>query len=243
MIGLTESGDVYEARGYTPLRSAISQRRFRRFGMPLAAIPKERMAGTSRACRAIVAVRLASPDREWEALRALQALQFLSGDRLDDDGAIARAVGEDAAARIDDPEVIEAYERDRAETRSAAGSPAEAQGKTATTDGPVRFTAPSLVFEAEGRRLVAGGFQSLAAYDVLLANLDPGLERRPPPEDPADVLGLFAGGMYTAEVAEVYATTVAGETDRAATEDALLKAVVEGRARREGDRWIAASTL
>jgi hypothetical protein len=239
MIGLTESGDVYARRGYTPERSAVSQRRFRRFGMPLAAIPKERMAGTSRACRAIIAVRLADPAREWEALRALQALQFLSGDRLDDDAAIARAVGEEAVAVIDSPAVLEAYERDRAEARSAAGTPAEAQGKTATTDGPVRFTAPSVVFRDGERELVAGGFQSLAAYDVLLANLDPSLARRPAPEDVADAVAAFPGGLYTAEVAEIYATGPAYETDHPATEDALIGAAAAGRLRRDGQRWEA----
>ena len=240
MIGLSEAPADYDARGYTVLRNAMSQRRFRRFGMPLAAVPKPRMHGTARACRAVVAVRLADPAREWDALRALQALQFLTGDPLDDDAAIARAVGEEAAARIDDPDVVEVYERDRAAARTAAGSPAHAQGKTATTDGPVRFTAPSLTFSSGERELVAGGFQPLAAYDVLLANLEPGLDRRPPPEDPADVVALFESGVYTAEVAGVYATTVAGETDPGAAEDALLRAAAEGRLQRDGHRWIPA---
>jgi protein-disulfide isomerase-like protein with CxxC motif len=243
MIGLTESGTQYEDRGYTPERSARSQRAFRRFGMPLAAIPKTGMAGTSRACHAVIAVRLAAPEREWEALRALQALQFLSGDRLDDDDAIARAVGADAAGAIDTPEVLKAYERDRAEARRAAGSPAEAQGKTATSDGPVRFTAPSVVFRAGGRELVAGGFQSLMAYDVLLANLDPSLERRPAPERVEDAAAVFMDGTYTAEVAEMYAAGAAQETDAQAIEDALISAAAAGTVIRNGDRWRAASTL
>ena len=41
---------------------------------------------------------------------------------------------------------------------------------------------------SDGRRLEAGGFQPVEAYDVLLANLDPTLERTPPPEDPLDAL-------------------------------------------------------
>jgi protein-disulfide isomerase-like protein with CxxC motif len=243
MIGLTESAEQYEARGYTPERSARGQRAFRRFGMPLAAIPKQRLAGTSRACRAVIAVRLADPEREWEALRSLQALQFLSGDRLDDDAAIARAVGQEAVDAIEAPAVIEAYERDRAEARSASGSPAEAQGKTAATDGPVRFTAPSVVFRAGGRELVAGGFQSLMAYDVLLANLDPELERRPAPERVEDAVAVFAGGTYTAEVAEMHARGAAQESDAQAIEDALIGAAAAGLVVRDGDRWQVASTL
>lgn len=238
MIGLTETGRQYDDRGYTPARQALGQVRFRRFGMPLAAQVKPRMAGTSRACRAIVATRLDAPEREWAAFRALQALQFLSGDALDDDAAIARAVGEAAAAAIDREDVVAAYERDRAEARTAAGSPAEAQGKTATSDGPVRFTAPSVTFRAGDRELVAGGFQSLVAYDVLLANLDPGLERRAAPDDVAELLAAFPEGLYTAEVAEVYADGAASEVDVPGAEGRLVEAAASGRARREGDRWL-----
>jgi hypothetical protein len=237
MIGLAESADVYERRGYAPDRSAQGQRRFRRFGMPLAAIPKASLSGTSRACRALIAVRLADPAREWEALRALQEVQFLSRDRLDDEAALERAVGPEAVAAIEDPEVVEAYERDRAEARTAAGSPAEAQGKTFISDGPVRYTAPSVIFRADGRELVAGGFQSLAAYDVLLANLDPSLERRPAPDDVVDAVAAFGHGLYTAEVAEIHAAGPALESDRAAIEDALIAAAAAGRVRRHGDRW------
>ena len=80
--------------------------------------------------------------------------------------------------RLDSDEVSEAYERDRAEARTAAGSASELQGKTAASDGPVRYTAPSVVFECDGRdRLEAGGFQPVEAYDVLVANLDPALSR------------------------------------------------------------------
>ena len=78
-------------------------------------------------------------------------------------------------AALDSPEVEGAYQADRAEARTAEGSPTEAQGKAAQTDGPVRYTAPSLVFARDERRLEAGGFQPVEAYDVLLANLDPTL--------------------------------------------------------------------
>ena len=141
VIGLTEHRRQYEARGYTPLRAARSQTEFRdRFGMPFAATPKARMAGTSRACRAIVAARLDRPGSEWAALRALQLANFTTTMLLDDDGDLAAALdavpGLDGAAlagRIDDADVVAAYERDREEARWAAGSGAELQGKTATS--------------------------------------------------------------------------------------------------------------
>ncbi len=249
MIGLTESGEEYERRGYTPLRQASGFVAFRRFGMPFAPSPKAHVAGTARACRAIVAVRLHAPDRAWAALRALQRLQFTTTDLLDDDDAILRALqavpgidAEAAVAALDGPTVTDAYEADRALARSAAGTPAQAQGKTATSDGPVRFTAPSITFSQDDRTLVAGGFQSQMAYDVLLANLDPGLERRGPPENLLEVIRAFPDGLTTQEVAEVVARGAAREADRPAAEKALLELAATGSVAREplGDdaRWL-----
>src|SRR5207248_2554920 len=70
VIGLTEQAQQYLDRGYTPLRAARGQARFRRYGMPFAPTPKARVAATARACRAIVAARLTEPGSEWRALRA-----------------------------------------------------------------------------------------------------------------------------------------------------------------------------
>jgi protein-disulfide isomerase-like protein with CxxC motif len=225
MIGLTEDSSEYEARGYTPLWMATSHLNFRRWGMPFSPVPKARVAGTGRACRAIVAVRREDPAREWAALRALQFLQFTTPEMLDDPEAIAAALGGFDPALIEDAEVWADYERDRADARSAEGTPAEAQGKTAAYGGPVRYTAPSLIFEAEGQRLVAGGWQPYGAYDVLLANLDPTLERRGAPEDLREVLAAFDHGLTTAEVAAIQAKGLGGEPDRVATEKALLELV------------------
>ncbi len=240
MVGLTEDASQYEARGYTPLRGALGQLRFRdRYGMPFAPAPKARVSATSRACRVIVAARLDQPGSEWPVLRALQLANFTTPLVLEDDRQLAEALGrldgvdgERLVARIDDPEIVAAYDRDRAETRTAEGSAAELQGKTATTDGPVRFTAPSVVFERDGLRLVAGGFQPVQAYDVLVANLDPTLNREPPPETPEPLLERFPDGLTTPEVAALMASAN-DAPDRTAAEAALLELVAAGKARRE----------
>ena len=236
MIGLTERREQYERRGYTPVGMASSQRTFRRYGMPFGRAPKPSVAATSRACRAVVAVRQAEPEQEWAAFRSLQITQFTTPLPLDEDAALraglSRVPGVDAdaiLARLDDPEVVDAYEADRREARSAAGGPTEFQGKAANTDGAVRFTAPSLVLTTgDGRRLEAGGFQPLEAYDVCIANLDPTLERRDPPADPAELLAAFPHGLTTREVAAVMAAPFAPPDDEAA-EAALVPLAVEGR--------------
>jgi predicted DsbA family dithiol-disulfide isomerase len=239
VIGLTEDASQYEARGYTPLRGALGQLHFRRYGMPFSPTPKEKISATARGCRAIVAARLARPGSEWAVHRALQLANFTTPLVLEDDAqleaALAAVPGIDARriiASLDAPEVTAAYENDRADSRSAAGSPAELQGKTAASDGPVRFTAPSVVFRSHGTTLVAGGFQPVEAYDILIANLDPTLTRRPAPDTPAPLLQRFTSGLTTQEVAALMAQGN-DAPDRQAAEAALIELVADGHAVRE----------
>lgn len=239
VIGLAETTEQYAARGYTTADRAVGWTEFRdRFGMPFAPSPKARVSATARACRALVAARILVPGSEWAALRALQLANFTSPLLLDDDdqlrGALEAAPGVDAAAvvaRLDAADVTEAYERDRAEARGAAGSPTELQGKTATTDGPVRYTAPSVVLSRDGRSLEAGGWQTIEAYDVVVANLAPDVGRRDAPDGVAPLLERFPQGLTTQEVA---ALLVRGNdaADRDAAERLLIRAVGAGMATR-----------
>ncbi|MDX6437969.1 MAG: hypothetical protein QOF45_552 [Gaiellaceae bacterium] len=252
VIGLTEHAQEYVDRGYTPLRSAEGYaRRFRRFGMPFAPEPRARVIGTGRACRAVVAARLQAPGSEWAAFRALQFAWFTTTLILDEDDGIAQALsgvpGIDVDAVVGSigvPEVEAAYLRDRVEARSAAASPAELQGKTATTDGPVRFTAPSVVFEHGRNRLVAGGWQTVEAYDVLVANLIPDGERRGVPDDPVTLLQRFPGGLTTQEVAQLL-TRGNDAPDRVGAEAAMLALTAAGSATRlqlgDDALWTSAS--
>ncbi|HZO36933.1 MAG TPA: DsbA family protein [Solirubrobacteraceae bacterium] len=238
-IGLSEDLKRYENSPFTPTVSATRRIDFReRFGMPFVTAARERHVASGRACRAIVATRLRQPDREYAVFRALQFGWATTTLLMDtDDGiraAIADVAGIDADAIIgalDSPEVAEAYEVDRALTRSAAGSPTEAMGRASNRDGEVRYTAPSLVFELDGRRLDAGGFQPVEAYDVCLANLAPELERRPPAAGAAEALTAFPDGLTSQEVAAVMAERL-GRVDRVAAESSLIEAAAEGRARR-----------
>ena len=240
LIGLREEVSEASRTTFDPARSVHNHMIFRRrYGMPFGLVPKERPAATGRGCRAVVAARLIDPGSEWRVLRALQLAQFTTSLLLDDDELIREALravpGIDADAivdRLDDAEVAEAYERDRQEARTAAATAAEAQGKTSTSDGPVRFTAPSLVFERDGRRLVAGGWQPLLAYDVLLANLDPALQRTGPPETPVPLLERFPDGLTTAEVAALLADGADPIPDLEGAERALLQLVADGEATR-----------
>jgi hypothetical protein len=207
--------------------------------MPFATAPRERIHGTWPMCRVVVAARLLAPDREWAVFRALQFAQFTSTLDLADAAGLREAIawvpGIDADALLaatSDPRVEDAFAADREEARTAEGSPTEFMGRAANSDGRVRYTAPSLVFETlDGRRLEAGGFQPIEAYDVVVANLDPTLERRQPAQEAAEVLPAFADGLTTAEVAAVMAPNNV-EPDREGAEDALIALAAAGGAAR-----------
>jgi 2-hydroxychromene-2-carboxylate isomerase len=239
LIGLTERAEQYVERGYTPLRSALGYAsRFRRYGMPFSPEPRARVIGTGRACRAVVAARMLEPGSEWAVFRALQFAWFTTTLLLDEDSAIREALADvpgidpDAiVAMLEQENVVEAYERDRAEARTAAGSATEFQGKAAATDGPVRYTAPSIVFEQGDTRLEAGGFQPIEAYDVVIANLDPTLHRQATAKTLEPLLERFPLGLTTQEVAACLAHGNE-PPDRPAAESALLELVADRKARR-----------
>jgi protein-disulfide isomerase-like protein with CxxC motif len=254
MIGLSETREQYERRGYTGERQARGYRSFRRRGMPFATTPRERMHGTWPMCRVVVATRRLAPKREWAVFRALQFAQFTSALALDEPADIEKALGwlpgVDAAALVAaslEPETAELFAADRALARSAAGGATEFQGRSATTpDGEVRFTAPSVVFEtADGRSLEAGGFQPIEAYDVCIANLDRSLTRREPASDVAEVLEAFPDGLTTFEIATVMAPHLQ-PPDPEAAEDALISLVASGDAERlafgNDALWVAAGS-
>jgi predicted DsbA family dithiol-disulfide isomerase len=238
-IGLRDAVDP--ASAYTPARRARGNRGYRdRFGMPFAVAPPVRAAATARACRAVVATRLAHPGREFAVLRALAFASFTTRLLLDEDEGIVAALAdiegvdvEGIVAALDSTDVQQAYAADKALARSAAGGPTDFQGKAALSDGLVRYTAPSVVFEhaEDGRRLEAGGFQPLEAYDVLVANLDRTIDRHEPPDGPLALLEYFDHGLCTQEVAVLLAGNLEA-VDRAAAEDALIELVGAGLATR-----------
>jgi 2-hydroxychromene-2-carboxylate isomerase len=234
LIGLTEEAQQYVDLGYTPLTMARAYLDFARFGMPFATAPRARVCSTARACRAIAAARILQPGSEWRVFRALQLAWFTTTLLLDEDDGIRQAIEPladlDTGAimnAIGNAEVEVAYQADYAEARTAAGSATELQGKTAQTDGPVRYTAPSMVVEGSGSRLEAGGFQPVGAYDVVVANTDRSLVRTPPPVAPAPLFERFPEGLTTQEVA-VLMTQGNDDPDPVGCEHALLELAAEG---------------
>ena len=173
-----------------------------RYGMPFSPRPKARVEASSRACRAVVAAR---PRVARERVGGVPGAPAGASSRrrslLDDDEQTARGV--ERRRRESTPTAIvsrrrargiEAYERDKAETRTAAGSPTELQGKAGNSDGAVRYTAPSVVFTPATAGARGGRFP--ARRGLRRADRKPRPDARAPaaPEDPAELLEHFESG-------------------------------------------------
>ncbi len=236
MIALSEPGDPPKMKTGKLAANFVGMRD--RHGMPFATEPKPRSATSERACKAIIAARILQPGFEWRVLRTLQLLNFNTPLLLDDDAGLRAALSsvsgldyEAVMASLDSEPVKDGYLKDRAEARSAAGGPAEFQGKAATDDGGARYTAPSVVFSRGGTVLEVGGFQPVEAYDVIIANLGTDLKRHEPPEEPLEALSLYPGGLSTQEVAAIM-TEGNDPQDRTGAERSLIGLLDAGKVKR-----------
>ena len=211
MVGLAESPDEYLEKGFTPEKQSQAFRKIaREHGMPIDSHERPRMAATLPACRAIIATRIHAPDRMRHLIRRLRVLHFC-GHLLDEPETIAQA-GEEAGiepgqleAWMAEPEVEEALRADMASAREPLPAARVLDERLANWSGGRRYTCPSYEITrlADGVTISVPGFQPFAAYDVVLANLVPGLDRCEPPEGAAAVLDWAAVPLASQEVATV----------------------------------------
>jgi predicted DsbA family dithiol-disulfide isomerase len=222
MVGLAESPDEYVERGFTPERQSSAFAMIaREHGMPIDTSVRSRMAATVPACRAVVAARLHAPDKVRRLLRRLRVRHF-SGQLLDDPETIAGAARD---ADIDPGElerwttgddVEAALREDMAAARHPIAAARVLDDKLANWSGGRRYTCPSyeIVRVEDGVRIAVPGFQPFAVYDVVTANLVPGVDRREPAESVEDVLEWTGTPLATKEVAVVCDISFADARER-----------------------------
>jgi predicted DsbA family dithiol-disulfide isomerase len=211
MVGLAESPDDYAARGFTPERQSKAFASIARdHGMPIDTSERPRVAATVPACRAIVAARLHAPERMRRLLRRLRVRHF-SGELLDAPETIAGAAADAGidAAELEAWTASDEVEAALREDMVAARHPIEAarvlDAKLANWSGGRRYTCPSyeIVRVSDGVKIAVPGFQPFAVYDVVTANLVPGVDRREAPESVEEVLAWTGTPLATKEVAVV----------------------------------------
>ena len=211
MVGLSASPGEYVERGFTPERQSEAFRRIAHdHGMPIDTRVRPRMAATQPACRAVVAARRNAPDRARTLLRRLRVRHF-SGQLLDDpdtiaDAALDAGLDPDELGRwVAEEETIRALEEDMAAARRPMPAALVLDEKLANWSGGRRYTCPSyeIVRMADDVRISVPGFQPFAVYDVITANLVPGVRREDLPGSAEDVLRWAGTPLASKEVAVV----------------------------------------
>ena len=210
MIVLTEKSSSFEELGLSREMVAGNAKRLRAsYGMPMVTEPPDRLAATIQACRVFVGARLREPPRADLLLRALRRRAFSEGQPLDELDTI-HAAGADAGIAADtldawlaDEQVEGALREDMAATRAPLREALALSHRLSRSDGGLRYSTASAVFERGDRRLAMPGFQPFAVYEVAVANVGPEIERRPPPETVDEILSWAPYPLATAEVAEL----------------------------------------
>jgi hypothetical protein len=161
-----------------------------------------------------VGARIHDPARADLLLRCLRRRAFSEGEPLDALETVHGA-GADAGLAPDtldawsaDQQVERALRDDMAATRAPLPEALALAHRLSRSNGGLRYSTASAVFERGNRRVVMAGFQPFAVYEVAVANVAPELERRPPPHTVEEVLSWAPYPLATAEVAELRGTSL-----------------------------------
>jgi len=210
MVVISETVEEQEERGFTPEKMAEAQSQIAHdHGMPIDTDPRSRLAVSRPACLAVVAARLHADERATRMLlRGLRVRNF-AGGLLDDPALIDAAVTDvgldpaDVRRWCEDPAVLAELEGDKEEARAPMPAANVLDHKLANWSGGRRYTCPSYEITriSDGVTISIPGFQPFGVYDVVLANLVPGLERRKHPESVEEVLSWCGVPLATKEVA------------------------------------------
>lgn len=211
LVVLAESPSEYEDGGFdTGKQSAAFKKISREHGMPIDTRERPRMAATLPSCLAVVAARREAPELMPRLLRRLRIRHF-AGELLDEqatiDGAAVDA-GLDAAELKEwmaRPETEPELREDMELARGPMPAARVLDHKLANWSGGRRYTCPSyeIVRREDGVRIAVPGFQPFGVYDVITANLVPGLDRREDPDSVEEVLEWCATPVATQEVAVI----------------------------------------
>lgn len=211
MVVLAEDPQEYLDKDFdTAKQSSGFAKIAREHGMPIDTSLRPRMAATAPACRAIVAARLHEPAAEAAILRAFR-LRAMRGELLDEQLTIHGAAADAGLDPADverwsgGEDVEQAIRADMAAAREPVPAARALDDRLANWSGGRRYTCPSyeIVRRSDGVRIAVPGFQPFAAYDVVLANLVPGLDRRDPPGSVLEVLEWAGEPLASREVAVV----------------------------------------
>ena len=214
LVVLSEKKGENEAKGLTlDLVEANDARLASEHGMPINGARRPHLLVAKPGDLAVKAVQLNQPEFAARFLRALRVAWQTDHRPIDEDAVIlevAQEVGIDRD-KLDvwrrEPATLAALEDDKAAAREPMSAALGAlDHKLAGPDDERRYTCPSLEITPAtdpGRKLVAPGFQSHNAYDLMIANAAPEIERGEYATDILEVLRWADWPLAAVEVGRV----------------------------------------
>lgn len=211
MVVLADTREEQEAKGFSPEALAEGVGRIAAdHKMPIDTRVKPYVPPSREACKLVVAARLHADSRAVrKALRSLR-IQNFRGSLLDDPEVIRVAaayagIESEYSEWMTDPKVERQLEADRDAARKPMPAAKILDHRLANWSGGRRYTCPSyeITRREDDLTISIPGFQSFPVYDAALANLVPGLDRRPAAESVEEVLRWRGFPMSTQEVAIV----------------------------------------
>lgn len=211
MVVLADDPSEQQEKGFDPEMLSKSMRSMaREYKMPADTRERAYVPGSVDACRAVVAARTHGTEAQARRLLRQFRVCHFRGEQIDQDEVIERAAldsGIDPAELsewVASNETAAALEADRADAREPSPAAAVLDHKLADWPGGRRYTCPSYEIAGlsdGGARMAAPGFQPLAVYETIIANLAPELDRRPAPESVGELLASAPPPLATQEVA------------------------------------------
>jgi 2-hydroxychromene-2-carboxylate isomerase len=214
MVVLSESRAALDSSGITlEMIERNDAKLASEHGMPINATKRPHLLVAKPGDLAVKAVQLHQPELARQFLRAMRVAWQTDHRPVDEDEsifAVAEEVGIDRAALElwrREPATLAALENDmRAAREPMTAALGALDHKLAGPADERRYTCPSLEITAASNpdhKLVAPGFQNHNAYDLMLANADPTIERADYAEDPLEVLRWADWPLAAVEVGRV----------------------------------------
>jgi hypothetical protein len=213
-VVLSESREALDASPLTlEMIETNDAKLAREHGMPINSEKRPHLLVAKPGDLAVKAVQLNQPEKARAFLRAMR-VAWQTDHRTVDDVEVMLDVAEevglnrgDVARWREEPATLEALEADMRAARAPMSAALGAlDHKLAGPEDERRYTCPSLEITSEatgGRKLVAPGFQNHNAYDLMIANAAPEIERGEYATDALEVLRWAEWPLAAVEVGRV----------------------------------------
>lgn len=208
MVVVAESAAAIQKKNFTPELQAKILRKLRdKHGMPINAEERPQVATSFMACKAYTALRENKQSLADCFLRKVR-IASMSGELVDDIEVVlnvAESVGiksEELKEWFDQDSTEQTIRNDMKEARQPSERALAMKNKISANEDGFRYSTPSYQFSSAGSIVFElPGFWPTAAYEAVIPNIAPNLQKRDDPASAQEVLEWSNEPLSTIEVA------------------------------------------